>query len=185
MFSRHHLAQHLGRRRVSDLAKNDHLHIVIIAPESRVGILQEEFGRNNLTIEGIGISSENIESGIERLMRTDATNLLNTRTRAVQRKVKFANDKIWPHYIFSIITGLLGNFRAVRGLFRFLGHCFVSGKEFDYLFRRCQPSLLFATDVFILQDLKFLRGQTARHQNRWRGALMGERHFQNAPFSHY
>ena len=132
------------------------IRVVIFAPQSRVQTIREEFGSSQVTVEGIDIASKSIESRKERFFWVLATNLLRTKTRRVQRKVKLAQDNNLADYFFSILVSFFGRFRLARDFFRFSAGFFVSGEEFESFFARYKPDLLFATDVYTPEDVKMM-----------------------------
>lgn len=149
---------------VFDILKaGEDIRIVIFAPQSRAETIREEFGSPKILIEGIDISSKNIESRKERFFWVLATNLLRTKTRRVQRKVKLAQDNNLADYLFSILVSFLGRFRRARNLYRSAVGFFVSGEEFEPFFTRYKPDFLFATDVYTPEDVKMMR--CARRRN--------------------
>ena len=132
------------------------VRVVIFAPEKRKETLQKEVGGENVLVEGIPVSPER-EKWNERWAWVWATNLLCTRTRSIQRWSKFERDRNKFDYIFSICAANLGRFRFVRSLYRFLADKIVTGADFDSFFERYSPDLLFAADVYTLQDVKMMR----------------------------
>lgn len=136
------------------LASKKDLRLVIIVPESRRSIIEKEFVGENVLVESI---SNLPPKGLARLFWVLSTSLLSTRTREVQRRAKFEQDKNFFDYIASRFVGLAGRFRVVRWLFRFVYDRLDPGSEFDGLFKRFRPSLLFATDVYELADVRIMR----------------------------
>lgn len=133
------------------------IRIVIFTPQSRAQTIREEFGSSQVAVEGIDIASKSIESRKERFFWVLATNLLRTKTRRVQRKVKLAQDSNIADYLFSILVSFLGRFRWARNLYRRAAYFFVRGEEFEPFFTRYKPDLLFATDVYTPEDVKMMR----------------------------
>lgn len=147
----------LATEAFSRLAERTDFRIVVIAPEQNVPALEREFGRPNVLFEGISVPAKEIPDGFDRLLWTIATNLLPTKTRAVQRRVKFALDGNRFDYAASTFVGFLGNMRWVRKAFRFFIGAFLGSSGFERLFERYRPDLLFATDIYAFQDVKFMR----------------------------
>ncbi|MBI2639313.1 MAG: hypothetical protein HYW90_00260 [Candidatus Sungbacteria bacterium] len=145
----------LSTEAFTTLANGD-VRVIIFAPEKRRETLQKEFGGPNVLVEGIPVSPER-EKWNERWAWVWATNLLHTRTRSIQRWSKFARDRNAFDYLFSIFAANLGRFRFVRNLYRFLADKIVTGVDFDLFFERYSPDLLFAADVYTLQDVKMMR----------------------------
>ena len=139
------------------------IRAVIFTPQSRAQTIREEFGSSQVTVEGIDIASKSIESRKERFFWVLSTNLLRTKTRRVQRKVKLAQDDNLADYLFSILVSFLGRFRWVRYFFRRAAYFFVNGDEFESFFDRYRPDVLFATDVYTPEDVKMMR--CARRKN--------------------
>ncbi|MBI2055602.1 MAG: CDP-glycerol glycerophosphotransferase family protein [Candidatus Sungbacteria bacterium] len=137
------------------------IRVVILAPKARAPSLRDEFGGEGVIVEGIDVSKE-IEDRTERFFWAMATNLLATGTRRVQRRVKLAEDGNWADYIFSLFFSFLGRFRWVRSLYRGAAALAVSGQEFAPFFEKYRPGLVFATDVYALQDVKMMRSAKRR-----------------------
>ena len=112
-------AHNVGEARFARKADDD-IRIVIFAPEKRAPTLREEYGDANVLVEGIEISSKTIEKPLERFMWVVATNLLRTRTRWVQRRVKLARDGNVADYLLSVAISFLGRFGILRRAYRFV-----------------------------------------------------------------
>ena len=147
----------LGTDAFSLLKKEPGLKIVVAASAKNVPVLEREFGGANVVFEPIELPSKEISGIIERFLWTIATNLLSTKTRAVQRRVKLATDGNWFDAVASVLVGYLGRSKAIRQAYRWLAGVFSPGREFEYLFERHRPDLLFATDVYTLEDVKMMR----------------------------
>lgn len=141
----------------SMLKANGDIRTVIFAPQTRASTLREEYGSENVLVQGIEIASKAIENPIERFMWVLATNLLRTRTRWVQRRVKFARDGNIADYVVSVVISFLGRFDLVRSIYRFIESHIVRGDEFGGFFDAYRPDLLFAADVYTPQDVKLMR----------------------------
>ena len=141
------------------LSSRKDLRLVIIVPQSRAAAIKKEFGGENVFVEGILTPPL---AGRVKLLWVLATNLLSTRTRQVQRRAKFERDRNIFDYLTSHLLAFLGRFRFVRSVFRSLVASLDSGREFDELFSRFEPALLFATDVYELMDAKLMRA-SRRH----------------------
>ena len=149
-------AHNVGEARFARKADDD-IRIVIFAPEKRAPTLREEYGDANVLVEGIEISSKTIEKPLERFMWVVATNLLRTRTRWVQRRVKLARDGNVADYLLSVAISFLGRFGILRRAYRFVENLVVPGAEFEKFFDTHRPDLLFAADVYTPQDVKLMR----------------------------
>ncbi|MDO8500056.1 MAG: CDP-glycerol glycerophosphotransferase family protein [bacterium] len=139
------------------LKEKGDIRVVIFSPEKRALTLREEYGGANIIIEGIEIASKTIENPIERFMWVLATNLLRTKTRHVQRRVKFARDNNVADYLFSVAISFLGRFVFVRNMYRYVESRIVPGTEFEKYFDKYRPNLIFAADVYTPQDVKIMR----------------------------
>ncbi len=129
----------------------------MVASAKNIPVLEREFGGINVVFEPIELPSKEISGTIDRLLWTIATNLLSSRTRVVQRRVKLATDGNWFDAAASVLVGYLGRSRAIRHVYRWLARVLSPGREFEYLFKRHRPDLLFATDVYTLEDVKLMR----------------------------
>lgn len=136
---------------LAELRRVPGIRIVIVAPESRTAVLRGEFGGPNVIIEGM--PKPNLR-GRDRAWWTLATHLLDTPTRRVQRQAKLARDGSRLDYLGSLLLGLAGRSRVVRGLFRRFAAWAVKTEEFDPLLARYRPDLVFSTDVYTPQDVK-------------------------------
>lgn len=147
----------LGTDAFSLLKKEPGLKIVVAASAKNVSVLEREFGGANVVFEPIELPSKEISGTIDRLLWTIATNMLSGQTRAVQRRVKLATDGNWFDVAASALVGYLGRSKAIRRTYRWLSRVLSPGREFEYLFERHRPDLLFATDVYTLEDVKLMR----------------------------
>lgn len=137
----------------SELRKRDDLRVVILTAQSQARVLSDEFGGPNVFIEGITLRPL---GGMDRLLWVLATNLLTSRTRRVQRRAKFGRDRNLFDYAASYLVGLAGRIRWVRSAFRRVANRFVSRTEFDELFQRYHPQLVFSTDLYEFLDVKLI-----------------------------
>jgi len=138
------------------LVSDGGVRVVIFAPLQRAETLRKEFGGPTVSVEGVTVFSERDDLR-ERWMWVLGTNLLRTRTRSIQRWSKFARDGNWLDYVFSIFVSNLGGFLVVRNSYRFLANRIVPGKDFEKFFDAYKPDLLFAADVYTLNDVKMMR----------------------------
>lgn len=130
------------------------IRVIILCPKNREEVLAREF--NSPSVEVLGIETPPL-SGRERLIWVFATNLLATATRRVQRIAKLGRDKNHLDYLGSGLLGMLGRFRIVRMLFRALVRAVRPVSDYEALFKRYHPDLLFATDVYTPYDLLLMR----------------------------
>lgn len=129
----------------------------MVAAAKNVPVLEREFGGTNVVFEPIELPAKEISGLTDRLLWTIATNLLRTKTRTVQRRAKLAIDHNRLDAAASALVGYLGRFKSVREAYRWVAGVLAPGREFEYLFERYQPDVLFATDVYTLQDVKMMR----------------------------
>lgn len=127
------------------------LRVIIVAPQSRAVVLRAEFGRSNIIVEG---RPKPVLRGLDPAWWVLATHLLATPTRWVQRRAKLARDGNRLDYWGSRLLGFLGRSRLVRRLFRRFTAWAVNTGEFQELFDRHRPDLVFATDIYTPQDVK-------------------------------
>ena len=147
----------LGTDAFSLLKKEPGLRIVVAASAKNIPVLEREFGGTNVVFEPIELPSKEISGAIDRFLWIIATNLLATRTRAVQRRVKLATDGNWFDAAAAALVGYLGRSKAIRHAYRWFARVLSPGREFEYLFERHRPDLFFATDVYTLEDVKMMR----------------------------
>lgn len=141
----------------SRLRERADLRLIVIASAENVPVLEREFGGPNIVFEGIDLPAKEIAGGIDRALWVIATNLLETATRRVQRRVKFAADHKRMDYLASLLFGRLGTLRWVRRAYRAVAAMLSPGREFKHLFETYRPDLLFATDIYTPQDVKLMR----------------------------
>lgn len=146
----------LATEAFSRLAAERDLRIVVVAASQNVPALEREFGQPNVHFEGVEMPSKEIPGGVDRLLWTIATNLLPTNTRAVQRRVKLVQDRNLVDYAASVMAGFLGRRHLVRRIFRAATALLLSSDEYAPLFAQYRPRLLFATDIYALQDVKLM-----------------------------
>ena len=141
------------------LAERPDIRLVVLAPESRAKILRQEYAAPNIIVETVATPAL---GGRDKLIWVLATNLLPSGTRRVQRRAKLARDRNYLDFIASEVVGFLGRFRFVRRCFRWFADASGSYGEYDPLFERYRPDLLFATDVYAPYDVKLMRLARAR-----------------------
>lgn len=145
----------LGTGVLRRLKEREGLRIVILAPRSRQAGLSAELAAPNIEVVGVELASP---GRIETMLRELFLDLLNTRTRRIQRLVKLKRGEMSRlGWMLSGIAAFLGRFRLARSFARFLD-CRLSGKTgYEIFFERYRPSLLFATDIMTPHDVAFMR----------------------------
>lgn len=144
----------LSTRAFEMIAEDPAIKVIILAPENRVAILKSEYESKN--VEVVGIPTPPL-AGVDKVLWVISTNLLWSKTRDVQRRAKLERDRNYFDYILSRVFALFGRWYLIRALFRTLSAILDRGGEFDYLFLRYKPTLLFATDVYEPRDMKLVR----------------------------
>lgn len=152
LIARNILATEAFRR----LRERTDLSLVVIAPEQTIPALEREFGGSRVHFHGLPVQSKEIPDSSDRLIWTMATNLLPTKTRDVQRRVKLARDGNWLDYAASAFCSRIGRMRLARRAFRALAGAFLGHSDLDRLFVKYRPDLVFATDIYALHDVKIM-----------------------------
>jgi len=134
--------------------------IILLAPTTRVAILQKEFGAPNVEVAGLKTPPL---KGMDLILWTISTNLLWSGTREVQRRAKLARDGNYFDYLVSKIFAFFGRFYPIRYAFRLVYAKLDPGDEFDELFRCYRPDLFFSTDIYDIWDMKLVRAAKRHH----------------------
>lgn len=143
----------LATRAFESLRERRNLRIIIIAPPSRAAHAAREFGGSNVLVEAVPLAKL---AGLNKILWVLATNLLASGTRGVQRLAKWERDRNFLDYWVSGLVGWLGRFRPVRAIFRWGVRAGLNAGEFEYLFDKYSPDLVFAADIYELEDAKLV-----------------------------
>lgn len=137
------------------LKEQEGLRIVILAPRSRQAGLSVELAAPNVEIVGVEFASP---GRIETMLREFFLDLLDTRTRRIQRLVKLKRGEMSrAGWMLAGVVAFLGRFRLARSFARFLDRRLSGETGYENFFERYRPSLLFATDIMTPHDVAFMR----------------------------
>lgn len=144
----------LGTRVFSILRSRNDLKIVILVPENKKQLYQGEFAGPNVTVEGI---PEILFSLGERIAHPIFRDLLNTDTRRIQRLVQYKRTGKLGNYLLGNFLAFLGGWPAVVKLARLVFASLKPQREIQNYFKKYKPDLLFATDIMVVNDIRFMR----------------------------
>src|SRR3989344_3798332 len=82
--------------------------------------------------------------------------LVSTKTLAVHRLEIFLRNKNIAVFIFSYFLAVAGRLSQVKRFVRWLDFITINKSRFSFYFDKYQPDLIFATDVFNIDDVHFL-----------------------------
>jgi hypothetical protein len=141
------------------LQQNKNLRIVIFCPDYKEQYFKDNFSGSNVVIEPI---KSQIESRQDALFRFLTGALIDNRTRFIHHKIEYLKDRRFGRFLFSQIIAKLSHWRFIRRLVRGADFFTVSKKKFSRYFEQYRPDLVFAPDMFHIDDCHFLA------EARWR-----------------
>lgn len=129
------------------------IRVVIFCPDYKREYFTNNFSANNVVIEGIPS---------QRVTRQDilfnylGRSIVDTSTLRMHRLEIYLRNRKLFNFIFSKLLAIVGRSRIVKRLIRTADHMTISKKRFNRYFDKYKPDLLFATDVFHVDDVHFL-----------------------------
>ncbi len=142
------------------LRKRSNVRIVILTPEKKQERHKQEFGGENVIIEGVPLKKP---SRLERVFTVIFHNLSDTNTWRIHRLINIKRDKKYFSAPVYWLLSKLGHFRLVRIFFRWLENHTLPADRFSDLFLKYQPNLVFSTDVFEPNDVDLMREAKRLH----------------------
>ena len=155
--SRGGLAKNILRTGILELLLKEKLKIIILVPLKIHKYFIDEFAHSNIFFE---VLREHEKSKIRKFFNILFNGLVYTKTE--HRRIKFgggrkkSNSKIvylCKHLLFSIISRI----KILKKLARWLEFNVFINKEFDYLFQKYKPNLVFCSSIYSGQDVILIR----------------------------
>lgn len=141
------------------LKSQENLRIVILGPDNKKPLYEKQFASDNVIIEGVPSISMNLKETITFAIFRD---LLSSRTRRIQRLVKYNTTNNYFDYLLGGFLAFWGRFRWVVKAARLVFRPLKPSKIFDEYFRKYDPDLLFSTDIMVRDDIRFMRAARRR-----------------------
>lgn len=141
------------------IKKNKGLRIVILAPAQKKDCYREEFGGDNVIVEGIMPSTT---SRLGKIIEVVFHNLSDTAAWRIHRLINVKRDKKYFSAPFLWLLSKLGYLSFIRRGARWLDYNLSDKNHFQEYFKKYQPQLVFSTDVFEPNDVDLLRGAISR-----------------------
>lgn len=138
----------LGTEFFKYLSRDEGLRIVLLVPQGKADLFRKEFGKENVLIEEVKFRKLSFFNLLFHLL---SWNLLNTPSKKFHRWMSLKKGEGRTAYFLKSFLAFLGRSRFIIRLFRWLDYILVKKGSYDYLFKKYQPSLVFATDM---QDLR-------------------------------
>lgn len=141
------------------LRSNKDLKIVILAPEEKGEFYRQEFGSDNVIIEGI---REYRRPFLDKLFSTAFLNASDTAARRIHRLIERKRDKRYLSFVYHCVLAKIAKAKPVRHFMRWLDYRITPKFFFAGYFEKYSPDLVFATDLFEPHDIDVMR--EAKHR---------------------
>lgn len=133
-------------------SKSD-LKLVIFCPDYKKDYFEEIFLKKNAVIEGIKAEVADRQDTLFGYLNRSA---ISTSTLAIHRKEILLRNKNLFTFIISCLLALIGRSLFIKRVIRFLDFFTINKRKFSVYFDKYNPDLVFATDVFHIDDVHFL-----------------------------
>jgi len=141
--------------------------ILLISVPEKVDYYRKEFGGPNVIVEGISNPKLNkLHYALLHLFFS----AFPTETIKIEQVRKLFKDKNILRFLIFRLAGLFMSNRPARTLLRAFDSFIFSGKEYQYLFDKYKPDLLFATNIIAREDIGLIR--QARKNNVFTVAMV-------------
>src|SRR3989338_266884 len=135
------------------LSRQSDLRLVIFCPDYKKDYFQEKFGGENVIIEGIKTELVTKQDIIFSYL---GRSVINTGMLSLHRREIFhRNHKIF-NFLFSYFIVFFGYLPFIKKIIRWLDLRTIDGSKLVDYFDQYRPDLVFALDVFHMDDVHFL-----------------------------
>lgn len=141
------------------LRSNKDLKIVILAPKEKGEFYRQEFGSDNVIIEGI---KEYPRPFLDKLFSAAFLNASDTAARRIHRLIERKRDKRYLSFVYHCVLAKIAMAKPVRHFMRWLDYRITPKRFFAGYFEKYSPDLVFATDLFEPHDIDVMR--EAKHR---------------------
>src|SRR3989344_5511345 len=118
--------------------------VVILAPSTKKEYFAEEFGGQNIFIEGFDIKPQKKDLFFRKLFLS----ISHTETLYIKKRSDFYENKNIISFLFSVGSGFLFyKSKLAIKLFRWIDFKFFRTNTFDVALNNYRPDLIFATDL--------------------------------------
>lgn len=135
------------------LSEKPDTRLVIFCPDYKLDYFTSNFLRPNVVIEPV--KAETLDKQ-DVLFGYLARSLVGTSTLRIHRKEIFLRNKKAMTFLFSWMLALIGRIALVKKIVRWLDFQTISKSKYSPYFEKYKPSLVFAPDVFHVDDVHFL-----------------------------
>lgn len=136
------------------LKSNKDLRIVILAPEEKAEFYRQEFGSDNVIIEGV---REYRRTFFDRLFSVAFLNASDTAARRIHRLIERKRDRRYLGFIYHYFLSKVAKIGIIRRFARWLDYKITSKIFFASYFEKYSPDLVFSTDLFEPHDIDVTR----------------------------
>ena len=144
------------------LSQQAGLRIVILAPEEKKDFYQKSFGAGNVIVEGVKLDPVESLSKLEKLFYSLFLNFSDTSAFRINRLIERGKYHRYVKSFLHWLSAKLGNLRFIRKFLRRLDYALMPKNKFRKYFDQYNPSLVFSTDIFQINDVEVMRAARAR-----------------------
>lgn len=127
--------------------------VVLLVPREKRSYFEEEFGGENIVIEGVDTKL----ARRDRLLRTLILAITHTKGLSIKKRAKYEADHKLLSYLGAMLPSvLLRGARPIVALLRFFDPLVLRSQRFAPLFDRYAPALIFATDLQNEMDVRLV-----------------------------
>ncbi|MEK7629054.1 MAG: hypothetical protein AAB394_00840 [Patescibacteria group bacterium] len=138
---------------VKKLLLREDVRIVIFCPDYKTSYFKNEFDHPHIFIEGIKIEKPTWH---DILFGYISRSVISSSTLLIHRKELFYRKKKILPFVFSYFLVILGRMFFLKKVIRWLDQLTSPKSKFENYFKKYNPKLIFATDVFNRDDIDFL-----------------------------
>lgn len=129
------------------------LRVIIFCPDYKLNYFQKQFGDTNVSVEGVPTETVRKQDIIFSYL---GSSLIRTKTLLIHRKEIFLRNRRILTFLFSHLLFNIGWFPGLKALVRWLDYCTIDKNYFVQFFNQYRPELIFATDVYNVDDVHML-----------------------------
>ena len=135
------------------LSSKPDLRLVIFCPNYKKEYFKKNFHKKNVIIEGVETGRTDRQ---DTLFSYLSRSVISTATLAIHRKEIFLRNKNFFAFLVSYFLAFIGRLNLIKKVIRFFDFLTVSKNKFIVYFDKYSPDLVFATDIFHVDDVHFL-----------------------------
>ncbi len=157
-----HISRNILQTRAFEiLQQTSNLRIVLIVPEYKRDYFQQEFGKDNVLVEGV-VPYQASKTFRGLFFKRMGIFLFNTKTATLRKRYQHYHNRKHLQFVFSLVMGCAGRLFWFRRIMRWLDMSLSPKGFFKKIFNEYKPHLVFSTDIQNENDISVMQAARIR-----------------------